>query len=83
MPDNGCFHAPQATGPSTRFVQSNELASEARALPVMRVRGGGGRAGKPGVRLRLEDLQSHFGLRLKQAAEKMGVCSSTLKRACR
>lgn len=41
------------------------------------------RAGKPGVRLTLEDLQSHFGVGLKEAANRLGICPTTLKRACR
>ncbi len=40
-------------------------------------------AGKPGVRLTLEDLQSQFGVGLKEAANRLGICLTTLKRACR
>jgi hypothetical protein len=40
----------------------------------------GGGAGK---RLRFEDLQAQFGLGLKEAAANMGICATTLKRACR
>ncbi|GAX79766.1 hypothetical protein CEUSTIGMA_g7207.t1, partial [Chlamydomonas eustigma] len=40
----------------------------------------GGGAGK---RLRYEDLQAQFGLGLKEAAVNMGICATTLKRACR
>lgn len=39
--------------------------------------------GKPGVRLTLEDLQSQFGVGLKEAASRLGICPTTLKRACR
>ena len=44
---------------------------------------GTGNAGKPGKRLRLEDLQSQFGVGLKEAAQRLGICATTLKRACR
>ena len=44
---------------------------------------GTGNPGKPGVKLRLEDLQSQFGLSLKEAAGRLGICPTTLKRACR
>ena len=44
---------------------------------------GTGNAGKPGKRLRLEDLQSQFGVGLKEAALRLGICATTLKRACR
>ena len=30
-----------------------------------------------------EDLEKHFGLGLKEAALQLGVCNTTLKRACR
>ncbi|GLI69124.1 hypothetical protein VaNZ11_013679 [Volvox africanus] len=40
----------------------------------------GGGAGK---RLRFEDLQAQFGLGLKEAANNLGICATTLKRACR
>lgn len=36
-----------------------------------------------GRRLRYEDLQSQFGLSLKEAAANLGICATTLKRACR
>jgi hypothetical protein len=35
------------------------------------------------VRLRLKDLEPYFQLGLKQAATELGICPSTLKRACR
>ncbi|KAK9807511.1 hypothetical protein WJX72_001214 [[Myrmecia] bisecta] len=44
---------------------------------------GSGNPGKPGKRLRLEDLQSQFGVGLKEAAQRLGICPTTLKRACR
>eukprot|EP00887_Chlorella_sp_A99_P004335 scaffold15.g4335.t1 len=44
---------------------------------------GKGATSKPGVRLRLEDLQSQFGVGLKEAAARLGICPTTLKRACR
>jgi hypothetical protein len=44
---------------------------------------GVGNPGKPGKRLRLEDLQSQFGVGLKEAANRLGICPTTLKRACR
>lgn len=39
--------------------------------------------GKQGVQLSLEKLQSQFGVGLKDAAARLGVCATTLKRACR
>lgn len=39
--------------------------------------------GKPGVKLSLADLQGQFGVGLKDAANALGVCTTTLKRACR
>lgn len=36
-----------------------------------------------GKHLTYEDLQKHFHLGLKDAAGKLGICSTTLKRACR
>lgn len=44
---------------------------------------GSGNPGKPGKRLGLEDLQQQFGVGLKEAASQLGVCPTTLKRACR
>uniref|UniRef100_A0A6S8MYT5 RWP-RK domain-containing protein n=1 Tax=Dunaliella tertiolecta TaxID=3047 RepID=A0A6S8MYT5_DUNTE len=40
-------------------------------------------AGGAGKRLRFEDLQAQFGLGLKEAASNLGICATTLKRACR
>ncbi len=39
--------------------------------------------GGAGKRLRFEDLQAQFGLGLKEAAANLGICATTLKRACR
>jgi RWP-RK domain len=51
---------------------------------VRRRRGkGSGNAGKPGKKLKLEQLQAHFGVGLKEAAGQLGICATTLKRACR
>jgi hypothetical protein len=36
-----------------------------------------------GLQLHLKDLQAQFGLGLEDAAKKLGVCATTLKRACR
>ena len=55
---------------------------------------GGGRGGKygsggssrplgAGRKLTFEDLQAQFGLGLKEAAANLGICATTLKRACR
>ncbi len=44
---------------------------------------GTGNSGKPGKKLRLEDLQGQFGVGLKEAASRLGICATTLKRACR
>lgn len=38
---------------------------------------------KAGASLTFEDLQSHFGVGLKEAAAALGICVTTLKRACR
>ena len=35
-----------------------------------------------GLRLHLKDVQAQFGLGLKAAAKNLGVCATTLKRAC-
>ncbi len=40
---------------------------------------GTGNPGKPGKRLRLEDLQGQFGVGLKEAANRLGICPTTLK----
>ena len=40
---------------------------------------GTGNPGKPGKKLRLEDLQSQFGVGLKEAANRLGICPTTLK----
>lgn len=39
--------------------------------------------GLPGRGLTIEDLQQNFGYGLKTAAMRLGVCATTLKRACR
>ena len=39
--------------------------------------------GMRGLQLHLKDLQAQFGLGLEDAAKKLGVCATTLKRACR
>lgn len=44
---------------------------------------GSGNPGKPGTKLQLKDLQSQFGVGLKEAAARLGICPTTLKRACR
>lgn len=36
-----------------------------------------------GRKLTFEDLQAQFGLGLKEAAANLGICATTLKRACR
>eukprot|EP00775_Hariotina_reticulata_P002477 gene2477-2781_t len=41
------------------------------------------RAMGAGRRLTFEDLQTQFGLGLKEAAANLGICATTLKRACR
>lgn len=41
-----------------------------------------GRMGR-GRHLTYNDLQKYFGLRLEQAAAELGICKTTLKRACR
>ena len=50
-----------------------------RARAVRRKGRGNGNPGKPGKRLRLEDLQSQFGVGLKEAANRLGICPTTLK----
>eukprot|EP00798_Chlamydomonas_sp_ICE-L_P029804 gene29804-7440_t len=56
----------------------DELEDEDRAT-ANRNRTSGG----TGKRLKLEELQSQFGVGLKQAARNLGICATTLKRACR
>lgn len=51
-------------------------------------RGGGGSGnnrvgGGAGKRLTYEELQAKFGMGLKEAAAALGICATTLKRACR
>jgi hypothetical protein len=41
------------------------------------------RGGRSGANLSLADLQSQFGVGLKEAAAALGICTTTLKRACR
>lgn len=36
-----------------------------------------------GRKLTMEDLQQHFNVGLKEAASRLGICPTTLKRACR
>ncbi|CAL5359391.1 unnamed protein product [Camellia sinensis] len=38
---------------------------------------------KAGIPISLEDLQQHFGMKLKDVAESLGVSRSIVKRACR
>lgn len=38
---------------------------------------GSGNAGKPGKNLRLEQLQSQFGVGLKEAANRLGICATS------
>ncbi|KAK9835194.1 hypothetical protein WJX81_005064 [Elliptochloris bilobata] len=40
-------------------------------------------AGGAGKRLSLAELQAHFNLGLREAANRLGICPTTLKRACR
>jgi hypothetical protein len=40
-------------------------------------------AGGAGKRMKFEDLQGQFGMGLKEAANSLGICPTTLKRACR
>ncbi|KAL0019348.1 hypothetical protein WJX77_012335 [Trebouxia sp. C0004] len=59
-------------------------SGDANSRLANRCRGKGtGNPGKPGKKLRLADLQSQFGVGLKEAANKLGICPTTLKRACR
>ena len=48
-------------------------------IPGRRRGRGTGNPGKPGKRLRLEDLQGQFGVGLKEAANRLGICPTTLK----
>ncbi|CAL5359389.1 unnamed protein product [Camellia sinensis] len=38
---------------------------------------------KAGIPISLDDLQQHFGMKLKDVTESLGVSQSTVKRACR
>ncbi|KAJ9509105.1 hypothetical protein QJQ45_001593 [Haematococcus lacustris] len=59
--------------------EGEDDGSDSQGAGVHNNRVGGG-AGK---RLRFEDLQAQFGLGLKDAANNLGICATTLKRACR
>ncbi|KAL4420427.1 hypothetical protein ABPG75_010083 [Micractinium tetrahymenae] len=64
-------------------VETRRGGRSGRGASSHRRRKGTGNPGKPGVRLTLADLQSHFGVGLKEAAARLGICPTTLKRACR
>lgn len=56
------------------------MESQSASVGAGRRRGRGtGNPGKPGKRLRLEDLQGQFGVGLKEAANRLGICPTTLK----
>lgn len=57
--------------------QSKQKGGRGRAASAAGHHAGNGR------KLRFEDLQSQFGCGLKAAARNLGVCPTTLKRACR
>ncbi|KAK9919128.1 hypothetical protein WJX75_009606 [Coccomyxa subellipsoidea] len=63
--------------------EDDDLEDETEEERARRKGKGAGNPGKPGKRLRLEDLQSQFGVGLKEAANRLGICPTTLKRACR
>ncbi|BDA47049.1 probable protein NLP5 at N-terminal half [Coccomyxa sp. Obi] len=63
--------------------EDDDLEDETEEERARRKGKGVGNPGKPGKRLRLEDLQSQFGVGLKEAANRLGICPTTLKRACR
>ena len=80
---SGRGKARQQQAKATQAGSGGSGGSGGRAQPNRRRGKGSGNPGKPGVRLRLEDLQSHFGVGLKEAAARLGICPTTLKRACR
>ena len=45
--------------------------------------GGHGKSNYQGAKLSYEDLQGQFGKGIKDAAKALGICTTTLKRACR
>nr|BBA57679.1 nitrate assimilation regulatory protein [Parachlorella kessleri] len=78
--DEGVAEAGGGARPSRSGARSTGTAGD---RPSRRRGKGSGNPGKPGVRLSLEDLQSQFGVGLKEAAARLGICPTTLKRACR
>lgn len=68
-----------ASAPSLMSASVGHCSGELKALrnKVNRADGGIGR------KLTLEVLQQYFGRGLKEAAESLGMCPTTLKRACR
>ena len=63
--------------------QHDENNLEKRSTKIDIARKKVGRGSRVGAELTLRDLQNNFGLGLKEAASHLGVCTTTLKRACR
>ena len=54
-----------------------------RAGTIVQAPSGIERYGAPNRQVTLQDLQNQFGYGLKEAAARLGICPTTLKRACR
>jgi hypothetical protein len=68
-----------------KHIHTYSPPTHAHAPPAGHLRRrGSGLAGKAGgARVRLEDMQAQFGVGLREAAARLGICTTTLKRACR
>lgn len=66
---------------SGKGAQPNRADDEARELRGLSTAGASGSTSK--ASLTREDVEKHFGYGLKEAASRLGVCNTTLKRACR
>jgi len=78
--DRGEDAGNQVLSDCSRGTSDHELDINSRKLHVANPKTG---SGKPGAQLSLEDLKGQFGVGLKDAAAALGVCTTTLKRACR
>jgi hypothetical protein len=81
-PVNGTLAAAAAVGEDDQMSDGFDSEDDAEDGRAGRRRGSPP-AGRPGSKLSLEDLQGQFGVGLKQAASRLGICPTTLKRACR
>ncbi|GAB4817190.1 hypothetical protein N2152v2_004236 [Parachlorella kessleri] len=82
QPGAGALHMmpQQLQGGAGAAADMSRLGSAGAGLAEMARIGSGGVGQK---NLTLEDLQPHFGYGLKEAASRLGICPTTLKRTCR